>query len=215
MPLTAALQKIIHTDRIIGSISRIFVDFSLDMPISLLPSTARTAERSLGAGALLDIGIYTLTWASIILDQHPDNDTSKPPSICSTMSFSRGVDEVTSLILNYPALSCQAILTASMKCKSAVEFCRIEGSKGVIIVGGPSASNPDFILVREKGEEGQRRLDFKKPGRGFYFEADQIAQDLKDGKMESGIMPLVETLRIMTIMDSIRKANGFHYPRDT
>jgi dihydrodiol dehydrogenase / D-xylose 1-dehydrogenase (NADP) len=184
------------------------------MPIASLPSTARTAERSLGAGALLDIGIYTLTWASIILDQHPDNDTSKPPSISSTMSFNRGVDEMTSLVLNYPALSCHAILTVSMQYKSAAEFCRIEGSNGVITIGGPAASNPEFILVRENGK-AERRLDFKKPGRGFYFEADQIAIDLKGGKLESDVMPLNETLRIMTIMDSIRKANGLTYPQDT
>jgi dihydrodiol dehydrogenase / D-xylose 1-dehydrogenase (NADP) len=93
MPLVAALQMHLHTNRTIGTISRAFVDFSLDMPISSQPESVRTAEKSLGAGALLDIGIYTLTWASIILDQHPDNDTSQAPSIVSTMSFNRGVDE--------------------------------------------------------------------------------------------------------------------------
>ena len=168
-PLCASLQKLLRQDRVIGDIERVFVDFGLDMPMASLPPSVRTADPSLEAGCLLDIGIYTLTFASLILDQHPDNAGGVEPTVASSMTFTNGADEMTSMILTYPSLRAQAILTASMLCKSGPEFCRVEGSKGSLGVGGQAASRPDFIVVREKGKE-EWRLDFKIHGSGFYWE---------------------------------------------
>lgn len=212
-PICAALQKLLHQDKVIGDISRIFVDFGLDMPIASLPPSARTADPSLGAGCLLDIGIYTLTFASLILDQHPENVGAAPPTIASSMSFTNGADEMTSMILNYSTLRAQAILTASMRYKSKPEFCHVEGSKGSLAIGGLGSSRPDFIVVREKDKE-ERRIDFEIPGWGFHWEADAVAIDVLEGRKESSVMPLAETLRVMRTMDAVRKANGLVYPQD-
>lgn len=190
------------------------MNFGLDMPMASLPPSARTADPSLGAGCLLDNGIYTLTFASLILDQHPDNAGGALLIVASSMTFTNGADEMTSMILNYPSLRAQAILTASMLCKSGPEFCRVEGSKGSLSVGGQAVSRPDFIVVREKGKE-ERRLDFEIPGRGFHWEADAVAIDVLEGRKESSVMPLAETLRIMRTMDAVRKANGLVYPQDS
>lgn len=212
-PIASALQKLIHVDKAIGDISRVFIDFSLYMPISSLPPSSRTADPSLGAGALLDIGIYTLTWASIILDQHPENSAASSPSVASSMNFTGGVDEMTSMILNYDKLKAQAICTASMRYKSAAEFCRIEGAKGSVLVGGVATSKPGYLVVRVDGEE-ERRIEFEAPGFGFYYEADAIAADLRAGRKENDTMPLRESLRMMKLMDSVRGQNGLKYRQD-
>jgi predicted dehydrogenase len=212
-PIISSLQKLIHVDGAIGNISRVFVDFGLDMPISSLSPSSRTADPSLGAGALLDIGIYTLTWASIILDQHPDNSGTSIPSVASSMSFTSGADEMTSIILNYDKLKAQAICTASMRHKSAPEFCRIEGDKGTVSVGGVAASKPGFLAVRINGKE-EEKIEFEAPGFGFYFEADAVAADLRNGRKENDIMPLQESLRLMKLMDHIRTQNGLRYKQD-
>lgn len=197
----------------IGDISRVFIDFGLDMPISSLPASSRTADPSLGAGALLDIGIYTLTWASIILDQHPNKPCLSTPDVTSSMSFTGGADEMTSMILNYKELKVQAICTVSMRYKGASEFCRIEGSKGRVEVGGAATSKPGFLVVKLKGEE-EKRMEFETSGFGFFYEADSVAVDLRSGRKESAIMPLEESLRMMKLMDFIRGQNGLRYKQD-
>jgi predicted dehydrogenase len=213
-PITKVLQKLVHEEKIIGNVSRVFVDFGIDMPIASMEPSARTANHTLGAGSLLDIGIYTLTFASIILDQHPANAGAPAPTIASSMTLTGGADEITSIILNYSQLKAHAILTTSMLFKSAKTFCRIEGSRGEIVVGGEATSRPEFLIIREVDKE-ERRLDFGITGWGFHWEADAVALDILAGKKESIVMPLAESLRMMQTMDSIRKANGLVYPQDS
>ncbi|TVY27807.1 putative D-xylose 1-dehydrogenase (NADP(+)) [Lachnellula hyalina] len=216
-PLVAALQKLLHEDQVLGSLGRVFVDFALDMPFSSLPANARTADPALGAGVLLDIGIYTLTWATLILDSHPQHIAAGSPSpeMTSSMTIKNGVDETSTVILNYKDVGCQAILTSTNRFQGATEFCRIEGEKGSISIGGRAASNPAFLVVRLKGQD-EKRIDFPKEGvaKGFYFEADAIAEDLRSGRKESLVIPLKESIRMMSVMDSIRKTNGLRYPQD-
>jgi dihydrodiol dehydrogenase / D-xylose 1-dehydrogenase (NADP) len=188
------------------------------MPFSSLPADSRVANPALGAGVLLDIGIYTLTWAALIFDSDPDHVAagSPEPEMTSSMIINNGVDETTTVVLNYRHLSCQAVLTSTNTYQGATEFCRIEGEKGSISVGGRAASSPAFLMLRLKGQE-ERKLEFPKEGgaKGFYFEADAVADDLKSGKKENSIMPLKESLRVMNLMDEIRKMNGLVYPQDT
>ena len=121
---------------------------------------------------------------------------------------------MTSIILNYPELHAQAICTASMCYKTHSDFCRIEGDKGSIIVGGGAASRPGYLIVKKKGDEEENRIEFEAPGWGFYYEADAVAEDLRKGRTENEIMPLKESLRMMRLMDSIREQNGLRYKQD-
>jgi dihydrodiol dehydrogenase / D-xylose 1-dehydrogenase (NADP) len=183
------------------------------MPIASLPVSSRTANPSLGAGALLDIGVYTLTWASIILGQNPQKLRDSIPNVTSSMSFAGGADEMTSIILNYKELNVQAICTVSMRYKSAPVFCRIEGDKGSVEVGGVAASKPGFLVVKLNGQEEQR-IEFETPGFGFYYEADSVAKDLRNEMKENSKMPLEESLRMMKLMDFIRGQNELRYKQD-
>ncbi|KAJ5118708.1 D-xylose 1-dehydrogenase (NADP(+)) [Penicillium atrosanguineum] len=164
----------------------------------------------LGAGALLDIGIYPLTCAAMILDRQmqatPPKRTEEP-EVVSSMSFSNGVDELTSVILNYRALDAQAICTGSYRFRSASEFCHIEGSDGSVSIGGVAGSKPQFFMIRKKGEHEERRESHTK-GWGFWYEQDAIGEDLLAKRKESSIIPLQEIMRIMVLLDKIRAANG-------
>ncbi|KAL3478322.1 NAD(P)-binding protein [Aspergillus californicus] len=215
-PIVTEIQSLLHVQKAIGDISRVFVDFGLDMPLSKSLPTSRCADPSLGAGALLDIGIYTLTWAAIILggeaqatspEKHPE------PEVLSSMSFSNGADEMTSIIMNYRDLHAQVICTASYLFRSGDEFCRIEGSDGSISVGGVAGSKPEFLVIRKKGEADEKRI-FKTLGRGFCYEQDSVGGDVLAGRKESSVIPLQETERMMALMDSIRSANGLRYIQD-
>ena len=189
------------------------------MPIKDAKPGARTALRSLGAGALLDIGFYTLTWASMILDASPSRILANDPKISSSMIFHSEtdpegkVDEQVAVVLTYTDLKAQAVCTASMLHKTPDEFARVIGSKGIISVVGPAASKPSSLIVKVSGQE-ELVLDFEVPGWGFHYEADAVAEDIKAGRKENQICPLNETLKVMSWMDAARAQCGLVYPQE-
>jgi predicted dehydrogenase len=67
-PLMQTLQKMLHEEKVIGNVRRTFCDFGLDLDITSLPPESRYKDPALGAGSLLDIGIYSLTWGLVSLD---------------------------------------------------------------------------------------------------------------------------------------------------
>ncbi|UZP46124.1 hypothetical protein NXS19_013936 [Fusarium pseudograminearum] len=67
-PLVKTIQKLVHEDKVIGDVARLFADFAMDQHIESLAPEHRLRDLSLGAGSLLDIGIYSLTWGLVGLD---------------------------------------------------------------------------------------------------------------------------------------------------
>lgn len=49
---------------------------------------------------------------------------------------------------------------------------------------------------------------------GYAFEAEEAMNSLREGRLESSVMPLEETLAIMTTLDTIRKQWGLRYSAD-
>ncbi|KXJ97326.1 hypothetical protein Micbo1qcDRAFT_211587 [Microdochium bolleyi] len=233
-PIAQAVPKSLYQDKIIGDVHQVWTHFGLNMPISTAADPqARTASRELGAGALLDIGIYSLTWASVVLDSHPDimaapaaSPSAKEPLISATMTFasdadpSLHVDEQTTIVLNYPSIKAQAVASCTVLAKGTDEFARISGSKGSITIGGVAASKPGFLVIRRDqpadGEQALERVDFPVAGRGFHFEADAVAQDIRQGRVQNlDTCSWEHTMRIMRRMDQARALCGLEYVQDT
>ncbi|KAJ5106607.1 hypothetical protein N7456_003282 [Penicillium angulare] len=231
-PIVEKLKQLLHKERVIGEINRMFADFSLDMPLRDLPSTSRLRDVALGAGSLLDIGIYSLTWGLLSLEPP---GTSEKPEILAIQTLSDGVDISSAVLLQYhdaPGAR-QGVITSSVLHKTDDIFARVEGSKGTLFLSGSGASMPDRIKVslkplnarQDMGDKNTECVDIPKAemsfafqekcgGKGFYYEADCIALDIAAGKMESSIMPLNETLRVMKMLDLIRKQGGAKFPQD-
>lgn len=232
IPLVETVQNLLHKQRVIGDVRRVFCDFGLNMPIRSLPKESRLKDPNLGAGSLLDIGIYSLTWGIITLERPLlDGTRVEEPLVTAQQVVEGGIDIASSFLMKYPTSGSQGILTSSLEVKTDNKFCRIEGTTGCMEIGGASASMPDTVTVELYGESegkdmgdktagsGRREVkhyNFEHPdgGRGFYYEADAVAIDIAKGKTESGIMPLDETLRLMRIMDGIRKAGGATFAQD-
>ncbi|KAG4434822.1 hypothetical protein IFR05_009693 [Cadophora sp. M221] len=209
-PLVLELQHLLHKEKVIGGISRMFCDFGLDF-ISL-PATHRLKDLKLGGGALLDLGVYPLMFSSVVLDEHVGSKASDP-EITSSLFVADGVDHDDVIVLKYPENGRMGVLTASMRGKTGEDFLRIEGSGGTIVVSGPAASVPKSIKIMVKDQE-EKLLYFEHEGMGFYFEADAVAADILAGRKENDIMPLEESVRIIRIMDEIRKDAGVVYSQD-
>ncbi|KAK9349908.1 hypothetical protein V1523DRAFT_132987 [Lipomyces doorenjongii] len=232
VPLVRKLRELLYDQKVIGDINRTFADFGLDMPIKDLPATSRLRDVNLGAGSLLDIGIYSLTWGLLTLE---DPGAKVELRIQASQTLEDGIDVLSSILLHYPKTGRHGILTSSLLHKTDDVFARVEGSKGTLLLSGDTASMPNVIALvlksendgkdmgdkrKEKSGEattGQKqRFEFSEPtgGRGFYYEADAIALDIARGQKESDTMPLAETLRIMQILDEVRKQGGAKFPQD-
>lgn len=214
----------------IGEVQRFFVDFGNKMPLDTLPPDSRLKDPALGAGALLDIGVYALTYASIILGewkvgkQHPEI-----VRVVSSLDIVNGMDEANVVVLEYPSGTATAnktaICTSTFRYRGAEDFARIEGTKGNITIFGVAASVPGGFRVVEGSRSGdgepdersERTFTVEKPDgtMGFFWEADAVAEDIFNSRTENTTMPLDETLRMMKLMDDIRREAGLRYPQDS
>lgn len=205
------LQRLIHVEKAIGEVTRAFIDFGLEMPLDKQAPGSRVADLALGAGSLLDIGMYTLTWENMIM--HGQAEDYEKPTVLSSLILNKGVDEISTVVLSYQKKRAQAICTASYLYKTEPEFCRVEGTEGTIHILGRATSKPHTLIVRKKDAE-EKKLEFLFEGWGFFREADAVAKDIRDGKLEDDTMPLKETIRMMELMDYVREQNGLRYPQD-
>lgn len=211
-PLVKTLQKIVHEDKAIGDVVRVFADFAMDQHIESLGPESRLRDLSLGAGSLLDIGIYSLTWGLLTLDAGVGEEATTP-KIAAAQSLVYGFDITSSIILLYPDGK-QGIVTSNSKVKTPEAFCRIEGTEGYIVVEGVAAAPASFTVFKGEDTEGGKKYEFERPGRGFYWEADAVALDIAAGKVESDVMPWAETVRVLEIMDEVRRQGGAKFPQD-
>ena len=224
-PLMQTLRRMLHEEKVIGDVKRMFCDFGLDMDIGKLGPGSRYKDPALGAGSLLDIGIYSLTWGLVALDEGVGEE-AKTPKVVAQQSLEDGVDVTSSAILMYPGRR-QGIVTSTTNIGHQPVFARVEGSEGYILVRGPAPSMPDAFEVYPKAsgsdpsnpggkgaEATQTVKSDRQGGRGFFWEADAVALDVAAGRKENAVMPLAETVRMMKIMDSIRKQGGAKFPQD-
>jgi predicted dehydrogenase len=229
-PVALTLQKKLYEERVIGDVRRTFCDFGLEMNIAALSSDSRLKNPELGAGSLLDIGIYSLTWGLLTLSSSL-GEQAETPQIAAVQSLSEEIDMASSILLHYSSTGRQGILTSTTEIKTEPVFCRIEGTNGYITVEGGVASAPSSFTVYPKntgsatgdvskvsgGGGGPRGADvykFENDGFGFFWEADAVAMDIAAARKENAIMPHAETLRVMEMLDEIRRQGGARFPQD-
>lgn len=231
-PMIAEIRKQLYEDKVIGDVTRTKCDFHAYWDLDALPETSRLKNLELGAGTLLDIGIYSLTWAILTLDPSTtaaggtkaaaqSEIGSEKPKVLATQSFKGNVEVATSAILHYPSSGRQGVITSTGSSPRDGSHCfgTIEGTDGFIELEGNAPSHPTAFVVYPRWSEstkpeGKRYEWSLKPRQGFQFEADNTALDLQAGRKESPIMPWSETIHVMEIMDEIRRQGGTKYPQD-
>jgi len=163
----------------------------------------RIFAPSLGGGALLDLGIYPLSFAWMVL--------GAPVSITATATPAfTGVDGTTSMLLKYDS-GAHAVLTTSALAASACPAA-IYGTEARIEIDGVFYSPSSFRVVSRSGEVLE---EFSQPdaGRGMEHEAAEVGRCLRAGLLESPGLPLDETLAIMGALDEIRRQIGLDYSK--
>uniref|UniRef100_A0A060TBT2 D-xylose 1-dehydrogenase (NADP(+), D-xylono-1,5-lactone-forming) n=1 Tax=Blastobotrys adeninivorans TaxID=409370 RepID=A0A060TBT2_BLAAD len=215
-PLVKELKTLLFEKRILGKLIRIVSDNAIKFDVDNLDLSHRMLDPKLGGGALLDLGIYSLTWPFVFGYGDPDNKKQAPSVAAQIVKNSRtGVDETTSMLLTFPGSGVSAIATTSMVVETLPQdTCRIEGEKGTVTIVGPSFRPEAFVVTYNDNRDKPEKHSFDMPGRGMFYEADEVARCLRDGRKESESMTLDETILIMGTMDAVRRQNNFEYPKE-
>lgn len=163
----------------------------------------RLFDPHLGGGALLDVGVYPVSFASMIL--------GTPVKVTSLAHLAAtGVDEQSGMLLGY-AQGQLALLASAVRTDIPSEAV-IMGTEGRIRVHAPIYCPVRLTLSRP--EQGDEVIDAPMEGNGYNYQAVEVMDCLRAGKLESEIMPLDETWQIMRTMDQIRAPWGLKYPME-
>ena len=198
LPHMVRIREIIKSG-VLGEIISVRADhgqwFKLDPEFRLF-------KPELGGGALFDLGIYVVSFASMVLGT-PERVTAR-----STKAFT-GVDGQTSIILEYKS-GAQAILTAT-NLAATPNRALIVGRDARIEIDRTFYAPTTFRVINNKDEiiDG---WDKKYVGHGLREEAAEFARCLRSGEKESPMMPLAETLSIMKTLDEVKNQIGLNFP---
>ena len=157
----------------------------------------RLFAPELGGGALLDLGIYPVSFASMVLGT-PNRIVS-----ISDPAFT-GVDAQTSILLGY-AGGAQALLTCTLRAKSPTR-ASIVGTDARIEIDGDFYAPTRVTLILRSGD--LTSIESAHEGRGLRHQADEAAHRLAVGDLESPLMTLDETISIMETMDEVQAQTG-------
>ncbi|MDA8046485.1 MAG: Gfo/Idh/MocA family oxidoreductase [Actinomycetota bacterium] len=179
----------------------LLVEADFGFRIDVQPDS-RYFDRSLGGGALLDLGIYPLHLCQLVLG--PPDRVTADGQVGAT-----GVDEQVAAVLHHPSGSLgvvKAAIRVPMGCQA-----RIAGSDGWIDI--PAFMHcPDHFDVRSP--QGSERIDATFEGDGLRFEIEEVHRCMAAGSSESTVMALHESLSMAQTMDSIRSHLGVIYPEE-
>jgi predicted dehydrogenase len=163
----------------------------------------RLFDPALGGGALLDVGVYCMSLASMIFGQ--------PARVTGLAELgSTGVDEQAVMALGYPGGQL-ALLATAVRTTTQREAW-IHGTAGAIKLHEPWYAPAALSLV--KPGQGEEVLPAPFEGNGFNYQAAEVGACLRAGKLESAVMPLDESIGILRAMDSLRSQWGLRYPME-
>ena len=165
---------------------------------------ARHLNPTLGGGSLLDVGIYVISFASMIFKKPPEEVVG----LCHIGDW--GSDEQGAVILKYDNGEI-ADLTFALR-TAAVNEAYILGTEGYIKIFDVFAVPTKVSLFINKNEF--ETIEEAIIGNALNYEAEEVMRCLKAGLKESPLMPLDESIQIMEIMDSVRKPWNLVYSND-
>ena len=168
----------------------------------LLPQRSpRLWNPELGGGALLDLGIYPVSFATRVL--------GLPSEVIGRSTLtSEHIDEITSIIFRYEN-GAHAILETSMVTAGPVS-ATIHGTQGRVEIDRTFYEQTPFTVFDLQNTVVSRYEQLIE-GRGMQYQALHVEECLSAGLTESPVMTLTETVAIMKIMDEIRSQTGISY----
>ena len=177
------------------------INVSADHGQSLL-HIQRLTDANYAGGALLDLGIYPISFTYFIL--------GKPEKITAKGVVKNGVDLQTSAIFEYTN-GRQAVISTNMVAKSPTT-ASINGTRARLELETSFYRPTNMKLVYNDGREVEFKNEYR--GHGLREQAIYFEKLLISGKHESDLLPISETISIMETLDEIRGQIGLKYPME-
>ncbi|MFJ3549919.1 MULTISPECIES: Gfo/Idh/MocA family protein [unclassified Streptomyces] len=199
-PMVRRLKALVD-DGAIGEVRHVRADFGLEGPF---PASHRLRDPALGGGALLDLGVYPVSFTQLLLGE--------PSDIAARAVLSEeSVDLQTGAVLSW-----ESGALASVHCSivgGTATAASITGSRGRIDVPDGFFFPDRFVLHRTGRDPEEFTADpAHGPRASLKHEAAEVMRALRAGETESPLVPLDGTLAVMRTLDAIRDRVGVRYP---
>ncbi|MBR4461444.1 MAG: Gfo/Idh/MocA family oxidoreductase [Erysipelotrichaceae bacterium] len=160
----------------------------------------RVSDPKRAGGALLDITVYPITYAYRLFGY--------PKKIESNAVLKNGIDVSEEIVMTFEK-GIKTTISASIVDMKGLEKMKISGSEGSISSSFYHASTKAILrkglLDRQTYKSGNQLFN------SYVDEFDTVASEIREGLLESRMVPLGSTLDVMRIMDEIRKQIGLEY----
>jgi len=198
LPMSKTINELIDSG-VIGNIRLLTADLGY-----IVTHKERIVNPALAGGALLDVGVYTLNFAAMVLGDR----ITKSSSICTFTDT--GVDASGSVTLCYEN-GVLAVLHFSVVAQTNRQGV-IYGDKGCLVV--ENINNPELIKVYNLDREVVATYPAPPQITGFEYQVESVINAIENRLVECPEMPHSEIIRIMKQMDGFRKEWGLEYPAE-
>lgn len=198
-PLVLRLAELVR-DGAIGEVRTVQADFGLAGPFA---ADHRLRDPAVGGGALLDLGVYPVSFAQLLLDEP---DTVQAHALISP----EGVDLNTGMLLGWDSgasalLSCSLVADTPLTASVTGTLGRIDVPRGFFF--------PERFTLHRNGREPEEFVSTDDP-HSFRHEASEVMRCLQAGATESPLVPLEGSLAVMRTLDAVRERVGVRYPSE-
>lgn len=195
LPMRFTLDSIIASG-VIGKISSLTANLGYS-----LGHVERLIKPELAGGALLDLGVYTINFALMAFG----GNVADIKSACVKNEY--GVDSNNSIILTFD--DGKTALLHSNALSNTDRRGILYGDKGRIEFENINCCEGISVILNDGSVTHYER---PKLITGFEYEVAAAAKAISEGRTECPEMPHSETLRVMDIMDGLRREWGIRYP---
>ena len=161
---------------------------------------ARKFDAALAGGTLLDIGVYAIGFACMMLGYSFDDVLSQ------LILNDAGTDATDAILLRRGRAVAQ--LTCGIGFNMPTHGA-VYGTKGHIDI--PEFKNPERVTLFVDGE-APRVIERPFEVNGYEYEIREAERCASEGKLQSGLMTWEQTVSVMRIMDEVRRQNGMRFP---
>jgi predicted dehydrogenase len=198
-PAVVAVRELV-ADGAIGEVRSVQADLGVAREYD---PTDRLFDLALGGGALLDLGVYVVSFAQMLL--------GTPQRVMAAGSlFPSGVDAEAALLLDHGD-GRTATLTTSLR-QALPGQARVFGTAGWIDVL-PRFHHPQTIVLHRAGAEPET-ITLPPTGGGYAHELIEVTECLRAGRSESAVMPLADTLAVQTVLGEAADQLGVPHAED-